>query len=471
MPIKVTCKCGQSFAAKDQLAGKAVKCPNCAQPIRIPKPKQKPAAGQPSAAPASGGIGDLLDEVGMAGHEHDEYKGPRCPSCDAPLAHNAVLCVECGFRLETGRFVGGAGAVASPSSAVAQAEGYEGAAERLLEKADHSLADDAIQELKMRAQGMPIWLIATLLVTIMASALAVTVLPAEMPEGKAYGLPQATCGWVLVLVFEILILVSAVWLTVIAFIESWVCGLMFMFVPFYWLYYVITRWYRCSRLFNIWLVSNLVQGVAGVFFWWATWRDDSGWWPWSQDWDAAGEGTAAAAVMILAVLAPVVVVIIAWMIQGFIFMLASWLFNKIAGGPDAPKAVRQPDLGDAMMVILGGVLLTYIGMIIGMLIMSFAAAMPIVVILGLIIYVASMLAGPLVFTAYSAKELLPTTYGRGILLTLLYNLFAIPVMVVLMIPLWLIIAAIIAAYGIGVAAEEATDVSMVFYQGWILCWI
>ena len=140
MPIKVTCKCGQSFAAKEQLAGKAVKCPNCAQPIRIPAPKQKPTAGQPSAAPASGGIGDLLDEVGMGGHEHDEYTGPRCPSCDAPLAQNAALCVECGYNLQSGKFVKGMGGMGKKSPRGPQkAEGYEGVAEELLSKAERAL--------------------------------------------------------------------------------------------------------------------------------------------------------------------------------------------------------------------------------------------------------------------------------------------------------------------------------------------
>ena len=34
MPIKVACQCGASFAAKDELAGKAVRCPKCKQPYQ-----------------------------------------------------------------------------------------------------------------------------------------------------------------------------------------------------------------------------------------------------------------------------------------------------------------------------------------------------------------------------------------------------------------------------------------------------
>jgi len=79
MPIKVQCACGKSFAAKDELAGKTVKCPACQQPLKIPgaspasapaKPAAKPAAAKPAAKPAAAkpapaapapGGGDLFD--------------------------------------------------------------------------------------------------------------------------------------------------------------------------------------------------------------------------------------------------------------------------------------------------------------------------------------------------------------------------------------------------------------------------
>jgi hypothetical protein len=38
MPITVTCQCKKSFQAPDLLAGKTVKCPNCASPLAIPSP-------------------------------------------------------------------------------------------------------------------------------------------------------------------------------------------------------------------------------------------------------------------------------------------------------------------------------------------------------------------------------------------------------------------------------------------------
>lgn len=38
MPITVTCQCKKSFQAPELLAGKTVKCPNCASPLTIPRP-------------------------------------------------------------------------------------------------------------------------------------------------------------------------------------------------------------------------------------------------------------------------------------------------------------------------------------------------------------------------------------------------------------------------------------------------
>ena len=45
MPITVGCKCGKKFKVKDELAGKAVRCPACKSALRIP--------GEPAAAGAA----------------------------------------------------------------------------------------------------------------------------------------------------------------------------------------------------------------------------------------------------------------------------------------------------------------------------------------------------------------------------------------------------------------------------------
>ena len=117
MPIKVACKCGQKFAAKDELAGKAVKCPKCKQPLRIPggkqapskpaAPKQAPGTPQKPAAPQSpaglgggGGMDDLFNDLTV--EQSVTGTGNVCPNCLEGIAQNAVVCVHCGFRMDDG---------------------------------------------------------------------------------------------------------------------------------------------------------------------------------------------------------------------------------------------------------------------------------------------------------------------------------------------------------------------------------
>lgn len=47
MAIVVTCTCGKRLAAKDEAAGKRVRCPACQQPVLIPLPAAMPAAVAP----------------------------------------------------------------------------------------------------------------------------------------------------------------------------------------------------------------------------------------------------------------------------------------------------------------------------------------------------------------------------------------------------------------------------------------
>src|SRR5688572_3853669 len=99
MPIKVTCACGQSFAAKDELAGRTVKCPKCSRPLAIPAAggaaaipaaatqpmpqqpmmPQQPLPAAPAPAQAAGG---LFDEIGISAAPAGTSP---CPGCRAPM--------------------------------------------------------------------------------------------------------------------------------------------------------------------------------------------------------------------------------------------------------------------------------------------------------------------------------------------------------------------------------------------------
>src|SRR5213593_260116 len=105
MAIKVQCACGKAFAAKDELAGKTVKCPGCQKPLKIPgagapaKAAVKPEAGKPAAAskkasatdddyslsaedPPPRPKSDLFAEVGLKAAPKGTMP---CPGCMEPL--------------------------------------------------------------------------------------------------------------------------------------------------------------------------------------------------------------------------------------------------------------------------------------------------------------------------------------------------------------------------------------------------
>jgi len=161
MPIKVTCQCGQSFNAKDELAGKAVKCPKCQQPLRIPSPTTaaKPAAKTPAPAPDPLGGGNVFDEVGLKQHA----VGTRpCPGCGEPLAQEAVVCVKCGYNMKLGRRM----TTAKMSGGGDDHAGHGAIAADLLERAAQTLEEDQEAEKSATNEGLPWWVYLILLAVL-----------------------------------------------------------------------------------------------------------------------------------------------------------------------------------------------------------------------------------------------------------------------------------------------------------------
>ena len=101
MPIKITCQCGQHFAAKEHLAGRAAKCPKCGRPLKIPRPQQsKPdQPNKPEPGNQPGAMAGLLEEAGIDGAAPPNV----CPGCRTVMPHDAVVCVHCGYNQKLGR--------------------------------------------------------------------------------------------------------------------------------------------------------------------------------------------------------------------------------------------------------------------------------------------------------------------------------------------------------------------------------
>ena len=104
-----TCdSCGKTYAWKPQLAGKRVKC-KCGSPLTVPK-------SDPAARDDGG-----LDDLAALAHGGDDYgdapvvAGPRCPSCGEGVDPSAVICINCGTNLKTGKRLATATVAAAPA--------------------------------------------------------------------------------------------------------------------------------------------------------------------------------------------------------------------------------------------------------------------------------------------------------------------------------------------------------------------
>jgi|GEM_PF-855672 len=173
MPIKVTCACGASFAARDDLAGRRVACPKCKQPLAIPAPQHQAA---PAAAHANA---DLFDGLGLKARDTNV---PRCPGCNADLPPNAVLCVKCGYNLKLGRRM----QTISMSGEAGGGGGHTAhgnVTEMLMARAAAAAEEDKIAEQAKTKEGMPLWV----LIVGLLSCILFGVVMSLIPQSTALG--------------------------------------------------------------------------------------------------------------------------------------------------------------------------------------------------------------------------------------------------------------------------------------------
>jgi hypothetical protein len=185
MPIKVQCACGKAFAAKDELAGKTVKCPGCQKPVKIPvgqpsaaQPKPaaakqvstKPAAaaapkGAPKAPPGPSSGAELFDEVGLQAAAAGTQP---CPGCSEPMPIQAVICIKCGYNTRIGRRME---TVKERGEGGDGHEGHGAVAQDLLNRAAVVMDEDAAEEKKKTTEGMPWWGYLIILVLLVGFAI------------------------------------------------------------------------------------------------------------------------------------------------------------------------------------------------------------------------------------------------------------------------------------------------------------
>lgn len=173
MPVQVKCSCGKVLKVRDELAGKAVKCPGCQSVLRVPaagqtgSPAAKPAKpAKPAGAakragappPPSNDLDDLFQEAGF-----EQRAGKVCPKCFGTISPDAVLCTHCGFHLQTGSRVQGFEVEFDSTN--------EGA--RMLRKAETNMASEASMQHKLvSGSGMPWWML-MLVLFLLGSAVGI----------------------------------------------------------------------------------------------------------------------------------------------------------------------------------------------------------------------------------------------------------------------------------------------------------
>ena len=255
MPIKVQCACGAAFAAKDELAGRTVKCPKCQQPLAIPAVGAAPvatvaaaaprqvAAPLPSQVPAPHPAGDLFAEAGL--HAQQAGMVP-CPGCANPMPLNALVCIKCGYNKKLGRRM----EVMKHSGGAEIPGGHSATVEEMLDKAAVRIEEDKDEERKKTREGMPWWAYLIGLTVVLGFMIAMMLIPQDTAMRVA--------GWTTFVLSSLVCMYSGIRMLITAFQESALQGILYIVVPFYPLFYVITRWDRVGSLF--------LMNLAGTFF-------------------------------------------------------------------------------------------------------------------------------------------------------------------------------------------------------------
>lgn len=250
MAIKVKCSCGAGFSAKDELAGKRVKCPKCGQPLQIPSPGKQPqemasVGGSPSlAGTVAGNLGDpladLLDEIGVKGVQ----TGPACPNCETMITPGARLCINCGYNFETGQMLN--------TVSYDEDDEFSGMTEteKMLAKAEREIDDMPISgDGQDFGDGAGSYLLAGIIglvaLTITGIALAITMQLQDMAEtgGSARMALIASSGFVLI---------AHLWMTIAAFLQEPKLGVMCVFIPgFSFVYSIIYRYWFATMMMTM----------------------------------------------------------------------------------------------------------------------------------------------------------------------------------------------------------------------------
>lgn len=286
MPIRLKCSCGKVLNVRDELAGKAVKCPGCQTPLRVPASgaaapptkaaapapraaqpgaaaakkslaaKTAPAAVQPAVSITDGSLDDLFNEAGF-----ELRTGKTCPGCFAPLANDAVLCTHCGLNLTTGEKL---------RAHTTEFED-EQSGEAYLKKAALDMErSQQMQDKMVQGAGLPWWMLG-LILFLLGSTTAVAVIAVNMSKREEGGGSFDAMGWMYFLsAIAAAALAIGAYAVVIyrACMESVKEGLLVLFLPPYTLYYGFSRFRSAGKPLLLAIIAGAAAG--GLLHLWSS---------------------------------------------------------------------------------------------------------------------------------------------------------------------------------------------------------
>ncbi len=108
--ITVTCDCGAQLRVGREAVGKRGRCPKCQSVFVVPEPEGPiPIADEDEFDLLAQAVADQGKAEAISQPERTAAT-LKCPACGAAMAPNAVLCIECGHNVQTGKSARGASA-------------------------------------------------------------------------------------------------------------------------------------------------------------------------------------------------------------------------------------------------------------------------------------------------------------------------------------------------------------------------
>ncbi len=98
MAIEFTCRCQARIKVKDEYAGRRVKCPKCGEALTVPRQEPIPTA-KAIRLPVAACVVAPEQAYPVAPEPPPVTRANVCPSCNADLPAQAVMCIQCGYHL------------------------------------------------------------------------------------------------------------------------------------------------------------------------------------------------------------------------------------------------------------------------------------------------------------------------------------------------------------------------------------